>query len=84
MARTGPVGRTAVVPDLRGEGRALRATWHHEAGVVVLSVWRDTLCVATTRVDPDEVPALVDVLVAGLGEGHRAPITTPIPHGETG
>ncbi|PKW25532.1 hypothetical protein [Phycicoccus duodecadis] len=84
MARSGPVGRTAVVPDVRGEGRALRATWHHEAGVVVLSIWRDNVCVATTRVDPDEVPTLVDVLVAGLGEGYRTPSTTPVLHGETG
>ena len=51
-------GRSAVVPDVRGEGRALRATWHHEAGVVVLSVWRDNVCVATSRLRPEEAAAL--------------------------
>ena len=66
-------GRSAVVPDVRGEGRALRATWHHEAGVVVLSVWRDNVCVATSRLRPEEAAALVDVLAAGLADGYERP-----------
>ena len=60
--------RTGVVVDTRGEGRALRTTWHHAEGLVVLSVWRDHECVATVRVAADDVPALVDVLVSGLGD----------------
>lgn len=70
MERTSGAGRSGVVTDTRGEGRALRATWHHEAGVVVLSVWRENVCVATVRVDPDDVPELVEVLVSGLADGY--------------
>ena len=68
MERPPEPARSVVVPDLRGEGRALRATWHHEAGCVVLSVWRGNVCTATVRLDPDDVPDLVDVLVRGLAE----------------
>jgi hypothetical protein len=70
MERATATGRSGVVPDTRGDGRALRATWHHEAGCVVLSVWRGNVCTATVRVDPDDVPGLVDILVSGLAEGH--------------
>lgn len=55
-----------IIPDQRGDGRWLRVTWHEEAGVVVLSMWRETGCVATVRVDRDQVPALVTALVDGL------------------
>ena len=58
--------RGEVVVDARGGGRALRVSWHPEHGVVVLSVWRGSLCVATVQVDKDEVPHLVDILVRGL------------------
>lgn len=44
----------------------MRVTWHDEAGVVVLSVWRDGSCVATMRVERGDVPALVTALVEGL------------------
>ncbi len=70
MERQPVRGRSGVVADTRGEGRALRATWHHEADVLVLSVWRDNVCVATVRVDPTDVPDLVDVLVSGLADGY--------------
>ncbi|MBR7743421.1 hypothetical protein KC207_08980 [Phycicoccus sp. BSK3Z-2] len=68
MERPRAVGRRGVVTDVRGDGRALRATWHDDAGVLVLSVWRDNVCVATTRVAPADVPALVEVLVGGLAD----------------
>ena len=32
--------RGRVFLDARGGDRALRVSWHHEAGVVVLSLWR--------------------------------------------
>ncbi len=74
MQRPPGPGRSGVVPDTRGDGRALRATWHHEAGCVVLSVWRGNVCTATVRVDPDDVPGLVEVLVSGLAEGYDVPL----------
>lgn len=58
--------------DVRGDGRWLRVTWHDEAGVVVLSLWRDRTCVGTVRLDRGEVPDLVAALVEGLAAGPAA------------
>jgi hypothetical protein len=56
----------AVLGDARGDGRALRVTWHDEVGVVVLSVWRDNVCAATVRLAPAEALDLIHTLAAGL------------------
>ncbi|QIX25242.1 hypothetical protein ncot_00555 [Nocardioides sp. JQ2195] len=56
--------------DARGGDRALKVTWHHEAGVVVLSLWRDNVCSASFRLAIEEVPDLVDALVAGLASAY--------------
>jgi hypothetical protein len=56
----------AIYLDARSPSRALRVSWHHEAGLVVLSLWRDNLCAGTFRLAIDEVPDLIDVLRAGL------------------
>ena len=64
--------RRDVVLDRRGEGRALRITWHHEASVAVVSVWRDDRCSGTVQVAVEDVPALVAVLTQGLAEGYAA------------
>ena len=58
--------RGEVFVDQRGSERALRVSWHPEVGLVVLSLWRENRCVGTFRLEPDEVPALVDALVTGL------------------
>ncbi|HEX6248576.1 MAG TPA: hypothetical protein VFZ64_11950 [Nocardioidaceae bacterium] len=58
--------------DARGGGRALRVTWHPDAGVVVLSLWRDRTCAGTFRLPAEEVPALVEVLREGLDEAYDA------------
>ncbi len=59
--------------DTRGNGRALRVTWHHEPAphgpVVLLSLWRDGLCVASFRLPADDVPDLIEALRAGIREG---------------
>ena len=52
--------------DARGQGRALRLTWHHEADVVVLSLWRDRMCAGTFRLSTADVNDFVDALVEGL------------------
>lgn len=62
--------RRDVVLDERGEGRALRVTWHHDVGVAVVSVWREDRCVGTVRVAAQDVPGLVAVLTEGLAEGY--------------
>src|SRR3954454_14461863 len=52
--------------DARGGDRALRVSWHHECDLVVLSLWRDNLCAGSFRLGVDEVPALIELLRAGL------------------
>lgn len=56
--------------DTRGGSRALRVSWHSEAGVVVLSLWRAGTCVGTFRLPIDEVPDLVDALRQGLARAY--------------
>ena len=55
-----------ILRDARGGDRWMRVTWHDEADLVVLSLWRGDACVATFRLAPDQVPYLVNDLVAGL------------------
>ncbi|HEX6516375.1 MAG TPA: hypothetical protein VF049_12440 [Nocardioidaceae bacterium] len=64
--------------DARGGQRALRVSWHPEEGVVVLSVWRETVCVATFRLPVEDVPGMIDVLRAGLAEAYA---DAPRAHG---
>ncbi|WP_110180920.1 hypothetical protein [Nocardioides solisilvae] len=52
--------------DTRGGGRVLRVSWHQEADVVVLSLWRDNLCTGSFRLTIDEVPVLIETLRSGL------------------
>ncbi len=60
----------AVLDDMRGgeggNGRALRATWHLDAGCVVLSIWRDGSCAATARLTPVEAGRLSALLGEGM------------------
>ena len=63
----------AVLGDARGEGRALRVTWHGEAGIVVLSVWRNNVCTASVRLAPDEAAELIRTLTAGLPDAADPP-----------
>ncbi len=58
--------------DERGSGRALRVSWHPEAGMVVLSTWRGRECVASFRLAAEDVPVLVEVLRAGLDATYDA------------
>ena len=62
--------RRDILLDQRGEGRALRVTWHHEASVVVVSVWRQDRCTGTVRLAAEDVPALVAILTDGLADGY--------------
>jgi hypothetical protein len=62
----------SVFIDARGGDRALRATWHHEAGVVVLSLWRDNICAGSFRLRIDEVPEFIDMLRTGLDRAYDA------------
>jgi hypothetical protein len=58
--------------DSRGGNRAMRVSWHQEAELVVLSLWRDDVCAGSFRLAVDEVPRLIDLLRAGLDEAYDA------------
>ena len=67
MTRVRPLPEQgSIFLDARGGDRALRVTWHHESGLVVLSLWRENVCSGTFRLGIDEVPALIEMLRAGL------------------
>ena len=52
--------------DARGDVRALRVSWHHEKGIVVLSLWRENVCAGSFRMAIDDVPEMIRTLRAGL------------------
>ena len=56
--------------DERGDDRALRLSWHGEADLVVLSLWRGSECTGTFRLEIDEVPVLIEALRQGLGRAY--------------
>lgn len=56
--------------DARGGDRALRVSWHHESGLVVLSLWRENVCVGSFRLAAEEVPELIAMLRTGLDQAH--------------
>ena len=58
--------------DARGDGRGLRVSWHPDAEVVVLSLWRGGTCAGTFRLPIEEVPELVGVLREGLQSSYDA------------
>ena len=43
-------------------GRTLRVSGHAESGRVVLSIWQGTVCRATLRLAPEDVPEVVAML----------------------
>ena len=57
--------RRALFTDERGTG--LRVTWHAERGLVVLSLWRDDVCVGTFRMPVADAARLATFLVDHLG-----------------
>lgn len=47
-------------------GRTLRIARHQESSRVVLSIWQDGSCLATVRLAPEDVAALVGELTLTL------------------
>jgi hypothetical protein len=52
--------------DARGDDRALRVSWHYDTDLVVLSLWRENVCIGSFRLTVDEVPELIAMLRSGL------------------
>jgi hypothetical protein len=66
-----------VVVGRDAAGRTLRISGHPEAGRVVLSIWQDTVCRATIRLVPEDVPALVEMLSRSAVETSAPPHERP-------
>jgi hypothetical protein len=62
--------------DARGADRGMRVSWHHEQGLVVVSLWRADTCVGTLRLPREDVPRLISALAEGLAEGGGAAYPT--------
>lgn len=73
------LGGAVEIPDQRASGRFLRVSWHRKRGVVVISQWRDGVCVATTPVELTQVPRIVRLLVQALGDALSEPETGDEP-----
>jgi hypothetical protein len=67
--------------DARGGNRALRVSWHHDAGLVVLSLWRDNVCSGSFRLGLDEVPELIALLRGGLDRAYEGVASQGREHG---
>jgi hypothetical protein len=63
--------------DPRGGGRALRAAWHPDHDLLVLSIWRNGRCVATSRLERDGVAELIGELATALAAAPPAAWTAP-------
>lgn len=59
-----------------GVHSALRATWHEEAGYVVISLWREDTCVATSHLTPNEAGRLAMFITGGLADLAQAGMTS--------
>jgi hypothetical protein len=55
-----------VFADIRNQARALRVSWHTEAGLVVLSLWDGGRCTGTARIAAADVPELIHALALPL------------------
>jgi hypothetical protein len=65
--------------DSRGEGRRMRARWHGEEGLVVLSLWQGSSCTGTFRLPVHDAARLIGTLAGSLADAARAPGPAPIP-----
>ena len=59
-------------PDAREGDRHLRVSWHGRQRQLVLSHWRDGVCVASTPLPIDEIPRLSAFLADALYEASTA------------
>lgn len=69
--------------DARGDDRALRLSWHPDADVVVLSLWRGATCAGTFRMSQTDVAAFIDALIDGLRDAPGVHLPPPTPATDT-
>lgn len=56
------------ITDPRGGGRFVRLSWHLERRAIIVSHWRDGLCVSTTTVGPEHFGDIVGFVAKALGD----------------
>lgn len=61
------------IEDARRNGSYLRATWHPDRRIFVLSTWYGDVCTGAIRLPAAEAAELVGLVVDGLGEMAGAP-----------
>jgi hypothetical protein len=66
------------VTDPRDDHRRLRVSWHPERRELIVSHWRDNVCVATTPVGVREIAGLIGLLARALQDAAMSP---PVPPG---
>lgn len=80
-----PEQRREFITD--GDRSELRATWHEDAGFVVISLWRGGTCVATSHLTPKEAGRLATFITGGLADlaqdSRPSPTVVPISSGPT-
>lgn len=68
------MGQVHPLPDQRrefigdGDRSQLRATWHVDSGIVVISLWKDETCVATSHLSAGEAGRLSTFITGGLAD----------------
>jgi hypothetical protein len=71
MAEVRATGRRVLVPDARGIDRFVRATWHADEQLFVISTWDGDICTGAVRVEPGELGDLVALLAQGMGSAAK-------------
>ena len=69
--------RRVFLPDARDNDQYLRATWHPDTAVVVMSHWVGDVCVASTPVGVAQLSTLINLLVAALHEAANTAAEVP-------
>ena len=62
------------IEDVRGNGHYLRATWHRERGMFVVSTWRDEVCTGAVRLPVEGSVELASLIIDGLGDAMARPV----------
>ncbi|MGH9211566.1 MAG: hypothetical protein ACRD2C_12915 [Acidimicrobiales bacterium] len=66
--------RRVLLKDARDNGHYLRATWHPERQMFVVSTWRDEVCTGAVRLPAHASGALAGLVVDGLADSVAQPL----------
>ncbi|HEY3140523.1 MAG TPA: hypothetical protein VGJ86_05305 [Acidimicrobiales bacterium] len=64
------------IEDNRGNGHYLRATWHSDRDMLVVSTWRDEVCTGAVRLPVEGSVELASLIIDGLAEAVARPAET--------